>query len=354
MHKIFEFFYLTISYIKFYIYEISRFLFVKTISSVKFNKYFVNWQLGHPIDQNFICNIRYGDLIKDSGDILLCPVSENFKPSNPFLRKVVEIEGKKLKRKLDLIKNDDTHIGSEHVVFLPCLKLKYRGILFVEVDFYSDDREEINARRIAEAFSVAQKYSCKKLSCPRNFLYSPARFERRYEYLHFELAEVADCLPEKVKIDFVVEYVIQKNWTAYYPEFFNFWRYYDYSNALVEFLPACAQILPWYRKKMKSINTVYTFSARTSKLIRKILTSESLTKKQMFKAFKKLRGIIGDYYETGVNRGNQGYEDYILELCKEMPWNFKILKETMEDFYNSIDREKEQGIAIQAQTGIFT
>lgn len=331
--------------------QILKFLFVKTISSAKFDKTFgfSHWLLDHPIDQNFICNIRFGDLIKDSGDILLCPISKDFKPSNPLSRKIIEIEGKHLKRKLDSIKNDDARIGSEHVAFLPCLKLKYRGILFVEVDFYSDDREEINAKRIAEAFAVAQKYCCKKLSCPRNFLYAPDKSES-YVDLNFELEKVVANLPEEVKISFAVEYIIKKNWTSY-SELSYSWVYYDYSNALVEFLPLCSQILPWYKKKIKSINTVYCFSSNAAKLIRKLLTSENLTKKQMFKAFNKLSRIMGDYYETASNCCNLGFEYYLLELCKEMPWNFKILKEMLEDFDKS-NAEKE-GFAVQSNFGII-
>lgn len=240
------------------------------------------------------------------------------------------------------------------MVFLPCSKLKYRGILFVEIDFYSDDREEINAKRIAEALAVAHKYRCRKLSCPRNFLYSPYKSEsyvNAYVNLNFELEKVVANLPDEVKIGFVVEYVIKKDLNAY-SVLSNSWIYYDYSNALVEFLPACAQILPWYKNKIKSINTVYCFSIKSAKLIRKLLTSENLTKKQMFKAFNKLARIMGDYYETAVNCGNLGFEYYLLELCKEMSWNFKILKEMLEDFDKS--NAEKKGFAVQSNFGIFT
>ena len=44
--------------------------------------------------QSFIYRIVFGDLLKSSGDILLCPVSSDFKPSNPFSRKVIATEGK--------------------------------------------------------------------------------------------------------------------------------------------------------------------------------------------------------------------------------------------------------------------
>lgn len=72
----------------------------------------------------------------------------------------------------------------------------------------------------------------------------------------------------------------------------------------------------------------------------------------MFKAFNKLTRIMGDYYETATNCGNLGFEYYLLELCKEMPWNFKILKEMLEDFDKS--NAKKKGFAVQSNFGIFT
>ena len=124
-------------------------------------------------NEDFIFNVKMGNLLKNSGDILLCPISECFRPSNPLSREIIRKEGKWLKDKIEDLYTSETAkwIGSEHVAFLPCRKLKYRGILFVCVDFYSENRAEINAARIAEALVVARRYGCAKLTCPQNILY---------------------------------------------------------------------------------------------------------------------------------------------------------------------------------------
>lgn len=309
-------------------------------------------------NQDFIYKIKFGDLLKDSGDILLCPVSTNFKPSNPFARKVLQIEGKFLSRKLQKIYEFDSlenslknkvdklgftinagaYIGSEHVAFMPCKKLKYRGILFVSVDFYSDDREEINAKRIAEALEVAAKYNCKKLSCPRNFLYGINRYQTGLLGLEQELTEVIEKVSADVKINFVIEYVIRKTLFTF-NEFIDSIVYYDFSNALVEYLPNCSEILPSYRHDIKKIQTIYPLNNSQARLIRRILTPDSMNKKRLFRAFKKLRKTMGDYYESSVEYSNSGFAFYLLGLCNEMPWMFNELLVCIKEFYKTIDYE---------------
>lgn len=90
------------------------------------------------VHTNCICNIRYGDLIKNFGDILLCPLADNFIISNPFSRKVIKAEGKWLKETLKAISqvqqngslykesklgftiNTSGYIGTQCTAFLPC------------------------------------------------------------------------------------------------------------------------------------------------------------------------------------------------------------------------------------------
>ena len=82
--------------------DILRFPFIKTISTVVYDKAFgftVTPQ-PTPIVQSFIYKIRYGNLLKDSGDILLCPLSEDFKPSDPLSRSIIEKEGKWLDKEI--------------------------------------------------------------------------------------------------------------------------------------------------------------------------------------------------------------------------------------------------------------
>ena len=70
-------------------------------------------------------------------EVLLQEGIEDFRPSNPLAHWVVAREGKWLKRKLATLKNGG-YIGTEYAAFLPCRKLKYRGIIFVSVDFYNN------------------------------------------------------------------------------------------------------------------------------------------------------------------------------------------------------------------------
>lgn len=313
--------------------DLLRFPFIKTLSSVVYDKAF--GLTGNPqstlIDQNFIFKIRYDNLLKDSGDILLCPLSEGFKPSNPISRSIIKKEGKWLNKEITNLYSSDNAkwIGSEHVAFLPCRKLKYRGILFVCVDFYSKNRTEINAARIAEALEIAAKYKCKKLSCPQNVLYSSGEASD-YDYIYSQFESIIRTLDSEIKIDFVIETVIQK--TLYnYPAYVSTGILYDFSNSLVEYLPRSAQILQHYRKPLQSVRTVYSFSARTQKQIKNLLI-KPINEKKAIRLFKKLYKIMDGYYETGVGGGNDGFRFFLLTLCEEMPWNFYKILELLKKF----------------------
>lgn len=313
--------------------DILRFPFVKTLSTVVYDRAFglTGYPQPNSIDQDFIFKIRYGNLLKDSGDILLCPLSEGFKPSNPLSRNIIKKEGKWLDKEIkNLYPSDNAKwIGSEHVAFLPCRKLKYRGILFVSVDFYSEKREEINAGRITEALEVATRYNCKKLSCPQNLLYNPEE-KYGYDYIHFQFESIILALGSKIKIDFVIETVIRKNLKSF-PEYVSTSIYYDFSNSLVDYLPRSALILPYYRIALKSVRTAYSFSTHTQKQILALLT-KPINEKGAFRLFKKLYKIMGGYDESGVGRYNDGFGFFLLGLCKEMPWNFFRILEFLKRF----------------------
>ena len=207
--------------------------------------------------------------------------------------------------------------------------MKYRGILFVCVDFYSKNRTEINAARIAESLEIAGKYKCKKLSCPQNVLYSPAE-AYSYDYICFQFESIIRSLGSKIKIDFVIETVIQKTLHSY-PLYASTMVLYDFSNSLVEYLPRCAQILQHYRKPLRPVRTVYSFSVHTQKQIKDLLT-KPINEKRTIRLFKKLYKIMGGYDETGVGRGNDGFGFFLLSLCEEMPWNFYKILELLKNF----------------------
>lgn len=114
--------------------DLLRFPFIKTLSSVVYDKAF--GLTGNPqstlIDQNFIFKIRYGNLLKDSGDILLCPISEGFKPSNPISRSIIKKEGKWLDKEIKNLYSSDNAkwIGSEHVAFFSVQEFEVQGNSF--------------------------------------------------------------------------------------------------------------------------------------------------------------------------------------------------------------------------------
>ncbi len=318
--------------------DLLQFRFIKTISTVAYDKEFglTGFIQDTLIDQNFILKTRYGNLLKDSGDILLCPLSEGFKPSNPLSRRIIKKEGKWLDKEIKNLYSSDTAkwIGSEHVAFLPCRKLKYRGILFVCVDFYSENRTEINASRIAETLEIAEKYNCKKLSCPQNVLYS-AEETYTYNYIRSQFESIIRTLGSKIKIDFVIETVIQKNLHSY-PMYVSTKVPYDFTNSLVEYLPMCAQILEHYRKTLRSLRMVYSISAHTQKQIKALLTN-STNEKKAFKLFKKLYKLMGGYYDIAdwrceTFRSDEGFGFFLLSLCKEMPWNFYKILDLLKKF----------------------
>ncbi|MBP5452888.1 MAG: hypothetical protein J6Y16_11680 [Treponema sp.] len=265
---------------------------------------------------DFVCRIRFGNLLKDSGDIFLCPIGDGFLPSNPLAHWVVEKEGKWLKEKLQKIRNSSEN---NQAVFLPCRKLKYRGIIFAQVDFHSSNKIENNKKRMAEALCVAQRYNCVKLSCPENFLYDSMLRNNVYDLLFLQLHDVLKILPE-TKINFMVDFIVKTN-IQNLIRLKSSGEYYDFSKAYFEKLPLCSEILPWYRKRIRDIRRPNSLSSFLAYRVRSILTNENISSSKIKRVLNQLHKRLGDYYETGVNRYNEGYEQFLLELCKEMPWN---------------------------------
>lgn len=193
-------------------------------SKVLYFKQFLSDYSVHRLDSKFYCSLRFGNLLKDKGDFLLCPLGEGFKPANPLAHWVVEMEGKYLKTALKNLEETE-YDKTEFSVFIPCKKLHYKGILFVCVDFHSENRSDINAKRIADGFLLAKKHECKKLSCPIGFLYEGFHPDSCKEFFA-QFDKVIRTMDEDAKkIDYLIEFVIKRNLENYsmfkdYQDFF--------------------------------------------------------------------------------------------------------------------------------------
>ena len=284
---------------------------------------FIQYQTG----SDFVCRIRFGNLLCDSGDVLLCPLGNGFVPSNPLSHWVLEKEGKWLKKKLAAcIKvTKDTN-----AIFLPCRKLKYRGVIFVAVDFYLQDRVEINKKHIGEALQLAQKYGCAKLSCPENFLYDLCYERNGYNDIFFQMCYVLEKY-SGTKINFMIDFVIKPSLDSF-KRLKNTILCYDFSKTYFEKLPDCAEILPWYRRKLWKIRRASSLNCFMAKKVRRLLTDDSISEKKKLRTLRQLKKKLGDYYETHTSFCNEGYLNFLLRLCNEMPWN----KEKIESLSNSI------------------
>ena len=193
-------------------------------SNVLYFKQFLSDYYGPRLDSKFYCSMRFGNLLKDKGDILLCPLGEGFKPSNPLAHWVVEREGEYLKIALKNLEETE-YDKTEFSVFIPCKILKYKGIIFVSVDFHSENRADLNAKRIADGFLLAKKHECKKLSCPIDFLYEELHPDSCKEFFS-PFDKVIRVMDEDAKkIDYPIEFVIKRNLENYsmfkdYQDFF--------------------------------------------------------------------------------------------------------------------------------------
>lgn len=193
-------------------------------SKVLYFKQFLSDYSVHRLDSKFYCSLRFGNLLNEKGDILLCPLGEDFKPANPLAHWVVEREGEFLKNALQNLEESE-YDKTEFSVFIPCQKLKYRGIIFVCVDFHSENRTDINAKRIADSFLLAKKHECKKLSCPIGFLYEgshPDTCKKFFSEFDKVIREMGD---DAKNIDYLIEFVIKRSLYNYsmfkdYQDFF--------------------------------------------------------------------------------------------------------------------------------------
>ena len=193
-------------------------------SKVLYFKQFLSDYSVHRLDSKFYCTLRFGNLLKDKGDIFLCPLGEGFKPANPLAHWVVEREGEFLKNAL-LNLEESEYDKTEFSVFIPCQKLKYRGIIFVCVDFHSENRTDINAKRIADSFLLAKKHECKKLSCPIGFLYEGSHPDTCKEFFSEFDKVIREMSDDAKNIDYLIEFVIKRSLYNYsmfkdYQDFF--------------------------------------------------------------------------------------------------------------------------------------
>ncbi len=278
---------------------------------------------------NFIKNysvlFKFGNLLKNKGDVLLCPVSEGFKLSNPLSQKINKIENLNVEKWItDARMNPSVAYRSNHCLFLPLQKLKYRAIVLIEMDFYSELRREINLSRVIESFTLLKKFNCCKLSIPKDMLYDHSRYNGLR--IQSELHNIYDILKGyNSEIDFLIEVVIN---TYNEPDFMYYSRdikytaeRYPYSKKLYSFMKDPSDSM-FYPKEYLYWNT-------EANLIKKVLTNRNIQLNDLSFLIKILEKKQGDYFETGVGRSNLGYKKELISLLDELPWNADVIKEVI-------------------------
>lgn len=282
------------------------------------------FESGYPYN-NYVL-FKFADLLKNTGDLLLCPVSDDFKLSNPLSRKINKSEKKKIQKELDHYHDIIPEAKTDHCIFLPIRHLKYRGVILVQMDFYSKERKVTNISRIAEAFSLAQRFNCCKFSLPKNILYDDQYYELEV-LVEIELQNMAACMQaHDTMIDFTIEIIVDKfipqKFRLYHRKIRNHLEKYTYTRKLYPFLREQGDC--WF------LAEEYMYSRSVRKKILKILTDRNTPDKDILWMIKYLKARLDHEYDTGVGRGNLGFENEILELLRELPWNGKRILVALE------------------------
>ncbi|MBQ7538782.1 MAG: hypothetical protein IJT42_07440 [Treponema sp.] len=127
-----------------------------------------------------------------------------------------------------------------------------------------------------------------------------------YGYLLYQLDLAIQKLSDKDKIRFGIDFIVRRDFEKFksteLPE--------EFSKIFEERLPWLAQILPHYRKRLKSVRTQFNFSNSTAKKLRTLLTQE-LSEKEARKIIRKLHENVSlDDLELILNMS-----------MNELPWN---------------------------------
>lgn len=295
------------------------------ISCINFSKkmnYFNSCKAKVP--RNLVSIIKTGNILKQAGDLLLCPTTIDWVPSSDLLNNILKIEGNYLKKKLENI-HQEGWIGSENVIFLPCKKLKYRGLLLVKIEFAKKDSYSNNLINLAEAFQIASLCNCKKLTIPANIM-NELNFVSGSCFVNVQIKYILSKIPESVELDFYIENILEKALVPYSPNI-SFWPNFDFSEIPCEKLPKSALILPWYKKQTKDLNQRIWIGKKNKKRLLKNLTNEDLSIKQITKILIQIRPNIIKKNFSGARKKDELFFKTVFDLCKELPWNYhKIYK----------------------------
>lgn len=221
--------------------------------------------------------------------------------------------------------NNDVEYRSENCLFLPLRKLNYRAVLFVAVDFHTDDREEINLRNMVEAFQLAGRYNCCRLTLPANPLY-----ERLTEKYHdfstlVQLAHIVFTQGEK--IDFNLDLVLQQKGILSEMDFVHHWK------SISEREPYSLKLQKTALSNCRA-SRMNQFSGQVKKRIYTILTRHNPDTKLVISTLDKMIKKLGDSYETGIGRGHIGYRKELNLLLRELPWNKKCIETCLLEIEN--------------------
>ena len=264
--------------------------------------------------------VKKGDLLRNKGDILLCPVGPDFVISNPLYIHLMLKEGKELKKWLSKAMSTDVHYRSENAIFLPLRKLKYRGVIFVAVDFHASDRETINRQNMAEAFRLAQQVNCCRLTVPANPFYSKNPGLDPVLASATQYADVLLALDNP--ITFNLELIVRDMGFLGSMEFTHHWK------SISEREPYTAKLhdSPLTARRKPRMNP---YSPQMQGRLRHILTRHSPRARQLQSALKTLQEL-GKSYDTGLGRGHIGCKEELALLLQELPWNKDIIERRLD------------------------
>ena len=257
-----------------------------------------------------VFSLKYGDILNNTGDLLLCPITERRLFNNALFRRIYRRDRNILHEWLgEIMPGGDRLYTSDHCVYLPLRKLNYRGVIFVWFELLSENEQNINTERAAEALSLASRFNCCKLTIPNIFndnVFFPGR------------RLIESVIKGGGKTDFTIECIlsgipVSDLYHYYHKQYLAVPEKYPKSGKLrrdKQRFPVSSYYLQEYAYNKKEISKTLD-----------VLTKKHVKENQICSLISFFINKVGISYETGVCRGNKGYAQELSEFLSEYPWN---------------------------------